>query len=89
MATSAAFEGRSAVAIEAAEAARAKMHADMMTDPAMGGMVQHFSLTPTFMNIRFGRWEAILAEPNPRLPFPTCGPCATWRVASRWRPAGA
>ncbi len=70
MATSAAFEGRSAVALQAAEAARAKMHADMMLDPAMGGMVQHFSLTPTFMNIRFGRWEAILAEPEPAATLP-------------------
>jgi tetratricopeptide (TPR) repeat protein len=69
-ATSAAFEGRRAVAMEAAEAARAKMHADMMADPAMGGMVQHFALTPTFMNIRFGRWDAILAEPEPAATFP-------------------
>ena len=70
MATSAAFEGRSAVALQAAEAARAKMHADMMLDPAMGGMVQHFSLTPTLMNIRFGRWETILAEPEPAASLP-------------------
>ncbi len=70
MATSAAFEGRSAVALQAAEAVRAKMHADMMLDPGMGGMVQHFSLTPTLMNIRFGRWEAILAEPEPAAILP-------------------
>ena len=57
-ATSAAFEGRRADALKAAEDVRAKMHADMMRDPAMGGMVQHFALTPPFTNVRFGRWDA-------------------------------
>lgn len=69
-ATSAAFEGRSAVALEAAEAARATMHADMMLDPAMGGMVQHFALTPLFMMVRFGMWDRILAEPEPAANLP-------------------
>jgi hypothetical protein len=69
-ATSAAFEGRRAVAMEAAEAARAKMHADMMLDPAMGGMVQHFALTPMFMNIRFAQWDQVLAEPEPAATLP-------------------
>ena len=69
-AASAAFEGRSAVALEAAEAARAKMHADMMLDPAMGGMVQHFALTPIFMMVRFGMWDRILSEPEPAANLP-------------------
>jgi tetratricopeptide (TPR) repeat protein len=46
------------------------MHADMLRDPAMGGMVQHFHLTPLFVKIRFGMWDEILADPGPPLDLP-------------------
>ena len=39
---------------KAAEEVRAKMHADMLRDPGMGGMVQHMHLTPLFAKLRFG-----------------------------------
>jgi tetratricopeptide (TPR) repeat protein len=64
-AMSASMEGRRADALRAAEDLRAKMHPDMLRDPGMGGMVQHFHLTPLFMKIRFGMWDEILADPGP------------------------
>jgi hypothetical protein len=41
------------------------MHTDMFRDPGMGGMVQHMYLTPLFTQMRFGRWDDVLAEPAP------------------------
>jgi tetratricopeptide (TPR) repeat protein len=71
MATSAAMEGRRARALEAAMTTRGKSHPDMWRDPAMGGMMQHFALTPIYTMARFAMWEEILAEPAPAddLPF--------------------
>jgi tetratricopeptide (TPR) repeat protein len=69
-ATSAAFEGRRAAAMESAEAAKARMHADMLKDPAMGGMVQHFMLTPLYMMVRFASYDRILEEPEPEATLP-------------------
>jgi tetratricopeptide (TPR) repeat protein len=54
----------------AAESTRSKVHADMMRDPGMGGMMQHYYLTPLYMKIRFGDWEGVLAEPAPGEEFP-------------------
>ncbi len=68
--TSAAMEGRRADALQAAEDLRAKMHADMLRDPGMGGMVQHFHLTPLFVKLRFGMWNEILADDGPPADLP-------------------
>jgi tetratricopeptide (TPR) repeat protein len=78
-ATSAALEGRRARAMEAAEMTRAKSHPDMWRDPAMGGMLQHFALTPLYTMVRFGLWDQVLAEPAPPddLPFMR----AIWHMA--------
>jgi hypothetical protein len=62
---SASMEGRRADALKAAEDLRAKMHADMLRDPGMGGMVQHFHLTPLFVKLRFQMWNEILADAGP------------------------
>jgi tetratricopeptide (TPR) repeat protein len=67
---SAAMEGRRADALKAAEDLRAKMHADMLRDPGMGGMVQHFHLTPLFVKLRFGMWNEILADDGPPADLP-------------------
>jgi tetratricopeptide (TPR) repeat protein len=67
---SASMEGRRADALRAAEDVRAKVHAGMLRDPAMGGMVQHFHLTPLFVKIRFAMWDEILAEPGPPQDLP-------------------
>jgi tetratricopeptide (TPR) repeat protein len=67
----ASMEGRQADALKAADQVRAQMHADMLGDPAMGGMVQHMTLTPLYTKVRFGMWDEVLAEPEPPrdLPF--------------------
>jgi tetratricopeptide (TPR) repeat protein len=67
---SAAMEGRRADALKAAEDLRAKVHADMLRDPGMGGMVQHFHLTPLFVKLRFGMWDEILADAGPPADLP-------------------
>jgi hypothetical protein len=46
------------------------MHADMLRDPAMGGMVQHFHLTPLFVKLRFQMWDEILADAGPPADLP-------------------
>jgi tetratricopeptide (TPR) repeat protein len=77
--TSAALEGRQADALRAAEQVKAKMHGDMVRDPAMGGMVQHMTLAPLYTKVFFERWDDVLAEPEaPKdLPFMT----AMWQTA--------
>ena len=60
---SASLEGRSADALRAANEVKDKMHADMLRDPSMGGMVQHFMLTPLYTKLRFAMWDDVLAEP--------------------------
>ena len=68
--TSAAMEGRRAAALKAAADLVSKVHADMLRDPSMGGMVQHMHLTPLFMQIRFGMWPEVLAAPTPAADLP-------------------
>jgi tetratricopeptide (TPR) repeat protein len=65
LAASASFEGRRAAALAAAEEVKSKAHADMLRDPSMGGMIQHFTLTPLFTKLRFAMWDDVLAEPLP------------------------
>jgi tetratricopeptide (TPR) repeat protein len=76
---SAAMEGRRADALAAADQVRAKMHADMARDPAMGGMVQHMQLTPLFARVRFGLWDDVLAEDVPAEDLPYMR--AMWHTA--------
>jgi tetratricopeptide (TPR) repeat protein len=70
LAASASFEGRRAAALAAADEVKNKAHADMLRDPSMGGMVQHFTLTPIFTKLRFAMWEDVLAEPLPPQDIP-------------------
>ena len=65
------FEGRRADALRAAGEVTKMMHADMLRDASMGGMVQHFMLTPLYTKLRFAMWEDVLAEAPPAqdLPF--------------------
>jgi tetratricopeptide (TPR) repeat protein len=67
---SASLEGRRSYSMTAADTTRSKVHADMMRDPGMGGMMQHFYLTPLYMKIRFADWDGVLAEPPPAEEFP-------------------
>jgi tetratricopeptide (TPR) repeat protein len=66
----ASMEGRQADALKAAEQVRANVHAEMLRDPAMGGMVQHMHLTPLYTKLRFAMWDAVLAEPAPPADLP-------------------
>lgn len=77
--TSASLEGRRADALKAAGEVRARMHADMLRDPGMGGMVQHMTLTPLFTKVRFGLWDDVLAEPAPPGDVPYMN--AMWHAA--------
>ncbi|MGE0702820.1 MAG: hypothetical protein AB7P22_02675, partial [Vicinamibacterales bacterium] len=79
IATSAAMEGNRARALEAADETRAMAHPDMLRDPAMGGMVQHFALTPLYTMLRFGMWDQILVEPQPAQDLPFMR--AIWHMA--------
>jgi tetratricopeptide (TPR) repeat protein len=63
--SSASMEGRRADAMKAATEMQSKSHPDMVRDPAMGGMIQHFQLTPLFTLVRFGMWDEVLAQPAP------------------------
>ena len=78
-ATSAALQGRRARAMELANTTRSLAHPEMWRDPAMGGMLQHFALTPLYMMVRFHLWDQVLAEPAPPedLPFTR----AIWHMA--------
>lgn len=78
-ATSAAMEGRRAQSLEFAASTAAKSHAEMWRDPEMGGMMQHFSLTPLYMRVRFGLWDEVLAEPEPPADLPFTR--AIWHTA--------
>ena len=60
---SASLEGRRAEALKAADELKAKTHAEMLRDPAMGAMVQHMHLAPIFTKVRFSQWDQVLAEP--------------------------
>jgi len=62
---SASLEGRRAEALRAADELKAKTHAEMLRDPAMGPMVQHMHLAPIFTKVRFSQWDEVLAEPAP------------------------
>jgi tetratricopeptide (TPR) repeat protein len=68
--TSASMEGRRADALKAADEVRAKMPAEMLRDPGMGGMAQHMHLTPLFTKVRFGLWDDVLAEHAPPADLP-------------------
>jgi tetratricopeptide (TPR) repeat protein len=68
--TSASLEGRRADALRAADDVKGKIHADMLRDASMGGMVQHMMLAPLFTKVRFAMWDEVLAEPEPPKDLP-------------------
>ena len=61
----AAIEGWSAKAIELAKGTATQFPATSMRDPNLGLMVQHFYMQPAFAYLRFGRWDDVLAIPEP------------------------
>ena len=60
----AAMIGRSAQAMEAARLTRAKTDTAMLRAAGFGAL-QHYYMLPLFTMVRFGQWDAVLAEPEP------------------------
>ncbi|HKH93315.1 MAG TPA: hypothetical protein VKA54_16035 [Gemmatimonadaceae bacterium] len=67
----AAMIGRSAQALEAARQTRAKTDTAMLRAAGLGAL-QHYYMMPLLFSVRFGRWDEVLAEPEPAadLPYP-------------------
>lgn len=63
--SSATLMGKSEWAKRGAVQTRELMGAHRHDDPNFGPVIQHFWLTPIFDDVRFGRWDAILAMPEP------------------------
>ena len=76
--SAATFEGRAETALTAAREMAARVDAEAMRMPGMGTL-QHFWITPLYAQVRFGRWDEILAAPVPPddLPYPK----AVWHYA--------
>ncbi|QSX78900.1 tetratricopeptide repeat protein [Agrilutibacter solisilvae] len=73
------MEGTSALSKSAAAHTATRTNLpELMRQPGFAGL-QHFWLTPWFERVRFGRWDEIVAEPNPApdLPYVT----AIWHYA--------
>ncbi|HWM85830.1 MAG TPA: hypothetical protein VNO33_08325 [Kofleriaceae bacterium] len=72
------FEGRSAKAIDAAKKVAGKVPPDKLGDHCWGTL-QHYHSTPLYAYTRFGKWDEILAapQPDPKLVYPM----AVWRYA--------
>jgi tetratricopeptide (TPR) repeat protein len=60
----ASLAGESDVAIDAAYQVAAHTAVDKLREPGLGTL-QHYWATPLYGLVRFGRWEAILEEPEP------------------------
>jgi tetratricopeptide (TPR) repeat protein len=78
LSAAATMEGWSAKAIEAALGTDAKTHHELMGEPGLGAL-QHYSLIPLYVYVRFGRWDDILAHPAP--PADLFYPTGIWHYA--------
>jgi tetratricopeptide (TPR) repeat protein len=67
----ASLEGRSEVALDAANKMSAHVPADMMRQPGLTTL-QHYWITPLYVMTEFGMWDGVLAHPKPAddLPYP-------------------
>ncbi len=74
-------EGRSALAIETAERIAARLageHAEELRGET-AGTAQHFWITPLYARVRFGRWDEVMATPEPPADF--LYPRGVWHYA--------
>jgi tetratricopeptide (TPR) repeat protein len=62
LSSTATMEGNSKLAMEAANNTRAKVDQTLMYEKG-NGVLQHFYMIPTYVMIRFGKWNEILAAP--------------------------
>ena len=74
----ASLEGRSAVALDAANRMKNHVPGDMMRQPGLSTL-QHYWVTPLYVMARFGMWNSILeyAKPDEDLVYPI----AVWHYA--------
>jgi tetratricopeptide (TPR) repeat protein len=64
-------------ALMGAEKTQHLMHSHSPSDPMVGSIVQHFSLTPLYAQVRFGMWDKVLSTPAPAGVYPR----AIWHYA--------
>ncbi len=64
LSSSATLEGNSKLAMEAANNTRSKVDPKLMREKG-NGVLQHFHMIPTYVMIRFGKWNEILKTPAP------------------------
>ena len=78
LAACAAFEGRSELAIQAAQRMVNKLDTQAMRQPGLE-TIQHYWSIPFYLYVKFGKWDEALAEPRPAddLPYPR----AIWHYA--------
>lgn len=57
--------GRSATALDAADRLAAQIDEARLTEPGYDIILQDYWVTPILARVRFGRWEEILARPEP------------------------
>ncbi len=62
---SAATAGWSESALEMARGTAAALSPQLVRDPGMGAIAQHFLMQPAMAHVRFGQWDAIRALPEP------------------------
>ncbi len=61
---SATLAGQSELALEAAREVAERQDQEAMREEGLG-VLQHFWVTPLYAMVRFGKWDEILAEPQP------------------------
>ena len=80
LAACAGLEGRGELALDASRyMAEYVVDEELLLDPMFGGLLQHFVTIPWFIQIKFGMWDEIMAEPKPNegLDYPV----ALWHYA--------
>jgi tetratricopeptide (TPR) repeat protein len=70
LAYAAMMRGRSARAIRAIDESVASIPADWLADPAMAAIGDGYLSMPLEVRVRFGRWDEVLAAPEPDERFP-------------------
>ena len=81
---SSSLEGRSEVAIDAAEKTASRVPIDLATQV---GNLQWFLVTPLNAQVRFGRWSEVLTTPPPAADMTLCDGDVALRAGSSVRSA--
>jgi len=69
LAACATLEGNGALAMEAAQKVADYSDEELMTKPEWATL-QHYATIPCFVAVKFGRWDDILKQKEPVLPYP-------------------